>query len=123
MKLFDYCFYRIHSVYIHKKIDKHPRIYACGWTSFSQLCNMLSVVLLFCFVFNLKYDFKIIILTLTIGIYVTNYFFLLTEKKYKELTKKYKEEKNKKLKGWLVFLYIFGSLLLYNISLFVFKIK
>ena len=39
------------------------------------------------------------------------------EKKYKELAKKYKTEKNAKLKGWLIFAFIIGAFILYIVSL------
>ncbi len=45
--------------------------------------------------------------------------FTLKEKKFKELQEKYKNETHKKLKGWLVFLYIIGTLFLYIVSLYV----
>ncbi|SKC56460.1 hypothetical protein SAMN06298215_1698 [Bacteroidales bacterium WCE2008] len=45
--------------------------------------------------------------------------FTLKEKKFKELREKYKNETHKKLKGWLVFLYIIGTLFLYIVSLYV----
>lgn len=43
--------------------------------------------------------------------------FFLSQKRYKELAEKYKDEKNSRLKGWLVFVYIIGSIILYFVSL------
>jgi hypothetical protein len=39
------------------------------------------------------------------------------KKKYMKLEKRYKHEKYSKLKGWLVFLYVIGSVALYFISM------
>ena len=36
--------------------------------------------------------------------------FFINRKKYEELVEKYKDEKHKKIKGWLVFLYCIGSI-------------
>lgn len=41
----------------------------------------------------------------------------LREKKYEELAEEYKNEKNSKFKGWLVFFYAIGSVVLYIVSM------
>ena len=46
---------------------------------------------------------------------------LLTEKKYQELTEKYKNEKHKKLKGWGVFFYLVSSFVVWMICTAIFK--
>ncbi|MBR7014433.1 MAG: hypothetical protein IKI07_06190, partial [Prevotella sp.] len=49
------------------------------------------------------------------------YSFLLTEKKYQELTEKYKNEKHKKMKGWGVFFYLVFSILIGLVCIWFFK--
>lgn len=41
----------------------------------------------------------------------------IRKKKYKELEEYYKDEKHSKLKGWLVFLFAIGSVILFVISI------
>jgi hypothetical protein len=113
MKFFDYCFYRILSYYIKRKVDKHPLIYTTGWVTLGQSCNIITIVTLFCFIFDIKYDFKTIWTCLVIIVYLINDRFLLTYKKYEKLSEIYKDEKHKKLKGWGVFSYIIVSILLF----------
>ena len=45
--------------------------------------------------------------------------FFSTEKLYSKLDEKYREESNKKLKGWLVFIFVIGGFLSLFISFFV----
>ena len=52
------------------------------------------------------------------GIFGTIGMFLGTKKLYAKLDEKYKDETNRKLKGWLVFMFVFGGLVASVISLF-----
>ena len=45
--------------------------------------------------------------------------FLTNKKKFIKLSEKYKDEKNSKLKGWLVFLYVIGSVVLYFVTMYL----
>ena len=122
MKFFNYCFYRIHYLYIKRKIDKDPRVYSSNWVSFGEICNILIVIQLFLFLLEIKCKILFVAIPLYIIIYVMNYFVLLTTKKYENLLEKYKDETHKTLKAWGVVLYLVGSLALFIVSLFVFKV-
>ena len=66
------------------------------------------------FVFNL-YNKKVSTNIIWVVIIITGIFslFVINKKKFIALSEKYKDEKNSKLKGWLVFLYVIGSVALY----------
>jgi len=121
MKFFEYCFYRIHSWYVHKKVASTPRIYSTNWVSFGQIFNILMFIQIFCFIIDVKFEILYIMLPLYIIIYGMNYFVLLTEKKYEKLVEKYKEESYKKLKGWGVFLYLISSLVVWLVCAILLK--
>ena len=112
IKFFDYCFYRIHYVYVKRKIDSAPRVYSTNWVSFGQICNILIFIQLFCFVINVKFEI-VFAIPLYIIVYGINYFIIFTKKKYDDLAEKHKKESYKKLKGWGVFLYLLGSLIIW----------
>lgn len=122
MKFFDYCFYRIHYWYLKRKIDTHPRVYSSNWVSFGEICNILIFIQLFLFLFKIQCKILFVAIPLYIIIYGMNYFVLLTTKKYEKLLEKYEDETYKMLKGWGVVLYLVGSLALFIVSLFVFKV-
>lgn len=52
------------------------------------------------------------------GVFATIGMFLRTEKLYAKLDARYKDETNRTLKGWLVFMFVFGGLIVSSISLF-----
>jgi phosphatidylserine synthase len=111
---FEYCFYRAAKFY--KRCGERITYIASGkGTLFLGLfANILTVLLFIFYLLNVKFNPKIIYVGCIILFILS--FFILNEKKYKELDKKYKKEKKSKLKGWLVFLYILGSVLLYGIA-------
>ncbi|MBR3389244.1 MAG: hypothetical protein IKG83_01855 [Prevotella sp.] len=120
-KFFYYCFYRIHSWYIMHKIDRTPRIYSTHWIASGQSFNVMSLLTIFFYYFDIKFEFLFVLAPIYITLYVLNYSFLLTEKKYQELTEKYKNEKHKKLKGWGVFFYLVSSFVVWMICTAIFK--
>ena len=81
---------------------------------FALSVNVLTVLGVFCIILNTRYEIDIVYL-LWAGIAVLQ-FFVFDKKKYRELERRYKEEKNGKLKGWLVFAYVVVSFILYFIS-------
>lgn len=110
---FDYCFYRIATTRYFQKVDpKMPWIWAFGWVSFCQTGNVLTLIDVYQIFTNSTYNYESWIWPIAIFISIIN-MFLLTEKKYNRLVEHYKEEKNKKIKGWGVFLYVLGSLFIY----------
>ena len=68
-------------------------------------------------IFNERLDI-ILILGVPIVAVILSFLFI-NKKKYKELEEKYKDEKHRKLKGWLIFLYLICSLVLYIIAVFL----
>ena len=48
--------------------------------------------------------------------------FFINKKKFKELEEHYKDEKHRKLKGWLVFAWVISSIALFAVSLVVFDV-
>ena len=73
----------------------------------------IIVVLLHCS-FNEEINTNIIWVIVIIASILSLFF---RKKKYEELAEKYKDEKNSKLKGWLVFFYAIGSVVLYIVSM------
>jgi hypothetical protein len=106
---------------VHKRVDSAPRIYSTNWVSFGQVCNILSFIQILCFIINVKFEMIFVLIPLYIVIYGINYFFLLTDKKYEKLLEIYKYEKHKRIKGWGVFLYLIGSLVIWLACIFLLK--
>lgn len=63
--------------------------------------------------FDKEINNEIIVGVVTVEV-ICSFFF--TRKKYEQLSEKYKDEKNSKLKGWLVFIYAVGTIVLYGVS-------
>lgn len=108
MIFLNYCFYRIANVYKFWLEDSYY-ITARGIVALCEAMNVLFMFSIVCIVFNKKYTLVfagfIIILFCLINI------FYLTEKKYIQLQNRWKNEnlKYKRLKGYLVILYILLS--------------
>lgn len=78
---------------------------------------ILSIII---FVMYCLFGMKINVNIIWAIIFITSILsFFLNKKKYEELVEKYKDERNSKLKGWLVFLYIIGSVTLFFVSLYL----
>ena len=113
IKYFDYVFYKIATSKFYQKVDpKMPYIWAFGVLQFCQLCNILTLVGIYDIFtgVNLASEPKTFVWKIAFPLSVFNVFFVMTEKKYKWLIERYKNEAHKKLKGWLVILYIVGTL-------------
>lgn len=87
------------------------RMVICGSISFQILSIIIFVLYYF---LNEKINEDIIVGVITTGTIISSF---IKEKKYKELVKRYKNEKNSILKGWLVFAYLISSVILYLISM------
>jgi membrane protein insertase Oxa1/YidC/SpoIIIJ len=111
---FDYCYYRIAKAY--RVLDNKDY---CMWGSFVLFSTfgfvLLSIFIFLFYMFDKKID-TAIIWTIVMIVSVLSLFFV-NKKKFTELYEKYKDEKNSKLKGWLVFLYIIGSVVSFFVSL------
>lgn len=117
IKPFDYIFYRIATSKFYQKLDsKTPYIWAFGALSFCQLCNVLTIIGIFQTIHG-KNILSIPNLSMKIGIPlgVFNMLFVTTEKKYRWLIEKYKNEENRTLKGWFVISYVTISILTFLI--------
>ncbi len=115
--LFYYIFYRASKFY--KSWGESNNYYISGKFSLflALAANILFLIGLFCYLLGIRYSIQIVYLT-WILLFVLS-LFVLDKQKYKELAEKYKDEKNSQLKGWLVFAYIIGSVVLYFVSLFI----
>lgn len=114
--LFYYAFYRASKFY--KSWGENNNYYISGKFSLflAFASNILFLIGLFCYILGIRYSIQIVYL-IWILLFVLS-FFVLNENRYKELAEKYKDEKNSQLKGWLVFAYVIGSVVLYFVSLF-----
>jgi hypothetical protein len=116
MNFFNYCFYRISSAY--KFIDGTGfYIYGNGVVSSCQAFNTISLISVLLTFFEYKLSKEIIIST--IAFYFILNLFLNTKNKFNLLSERWKEEKHKTLKGWLVFAYVVASLVLFFVSLYI----
>lgn len=116
-ELFYYVFYKASKLY--KSWGENNNYYISGkFSLFLAICaNILTLIGLFCLILKIRYSLEVVY-GAWILLFVLS-FFILNEKKYKELEEKYKNEKNSKIKGWLVFSYIIGSVILYFVSLVI----
>lgn len=121
--------------YMFYRVAKCYKYWDCGWRwtfdsyymsgkvlDFSIsffVSSIIIFVLHYLFDKQLTYTGLVIILSIVmlIVICITSVLIGDEEKKYKELAKKYKTEKNAKLKGWLIFAFIIGTFILYIVSL------
>jgi Flp pilus assembly protein TadB len=116
MKTFIYyCFYRASKFY--KSWGETNIYYISGRYAvvLALVSNVLTLIGLFC-LFILGYGYSINVVYVVVIILAVLGILVLREKDYKRLEQRYKNEKNSKLKGWLVFFYIIGSVIFYFIS-------
>jgi hypothetical protein len=114
LKFFDYVFYRLATTRYYQKVDpKTPYIWAFGLLSFFQLCNILTIVNIYQIFTHVIFDIKVLVWSIAIPLSIINIFFVTTKKKYEWAVEHYKNEKNKKIKGWGIFLYMFVSFVLF----------
>lgn len=116
--LFNYCFYRIAKAY--RILDEKNY---CSWgygvmfATFSFIFLAITTWILHVFQHELTETIIIIVVIPFILLDALFSIFLNNEKKYIQLDNYYKNEKYSQLKGWLVFLYIVGSFVLYIVSM------
>lgn len=117
MKTFlEYCFYKSSKFY--KRWGESNYHISGKFALFLALCsNILTLLSIFCAILGTRY--KTGIIYLLCSVFGVLSFFGLDKKKYKELERRYRSERNSKLKGWLVFAYISVSFVLYFISLYL----
>jgi len=117
---FEYCFYR--SAKFYKSWGENNNFYISGKFSLflALCCNTLTLIVLIYSLLGTKYSINIVYLVWILLSVLS--FFVLNKKKFAELAEKYKDEKNSKLKGWLVFTYIVGSVILFFVSIYVFYV-
>jgi nitrogen fixation/metabolism regulation signal transduction histidine kinase len=95
-----------------QKLDKNaPHLAPFAWLTLCQSWNVIMLIMIYFIVIDKKFDFIVVYISIVILLFIVNNF-LLTRKKYEALKIRYKDEKNKKLKGWGVGLYIILSFLL-----------
>ena len=114
IKFFDYCFYRCAFSKFAQKLDKeeYSHIAPAVWITLCQSWNIIMFIMIFHIIIDEEFDFSTVYISICIPLVLVNALFLLTRKKYEALKIRYKDENNKKLKGWGVGLYILLSFLL-----------
>jgi len=130
LHFFEYCFYRCASSKFSRKFEKEEDsdIAPCIWITGCQTLNITTIMITFHIITSTVHviDDKDFLITAWISTFtilaLINAFFLLTRKKYEALKIRYKDEKNKKLRGWGVVLYIVLSLSLGIIAMFTFRV-
>jgi len=116
LHFFEYCFYRCTDCKFSQKSDKDaPHLAPIAWITACQAWNILTIITIYYIIIDTKFDFIAIVPPIFITISLVNFLFFLTKKKYGELKEYYKDEENRKLKGWGVALYIFLSFLIWNL--------
>ena len=122
-ELFNYCVYRI--AYTYKKMKMHDYIgqgYFLMFFAFTGYLLALTQFVLFQFGAGLN---KLLIVLFCIPLFIEVLFFTKlfpnSEKVYNECDSKYRNEKFRWLKGFLVFLFLVMSLVSYILVLIVFK--
>ena len=110
---FNYCFYRISKFY--EDCGEKEGYIAGRIVVFASIGFLIATFLIFVFYLldkkiNLKIIWAIIVVTSILS-------FFMKKKKYIEMAEKYRDEKNRKLKGWLVFTYVISSFVIYIVSM------
>ena len=118
-KLFYYCYYKFSKFY-EDWGEKDGHI-AGSIVLFIAIGGYILSIMAFIFsLFNKKFNLNIIAFTFVVCGIISLFF--IKKEKYKELEQRYKNEKHRKLKGWLMFLFFVGSLVLFFVSLYVFDV-
>ncbi|MEA4918877.1 hypothetical protein [Proteiniphilum sp.] len=112
--LFDYLYYRTSKFY-EDWGEKNGYIAGSVVVTTSFGFIFLSLCIFAFYLFDKKINLNII-WAVIISFCILSLFFI-NKRKFAELTKKYRDEKHCKLKGWLVFAYIIGSVALFFVSL------
>ena len=123
---FYYCFYREESWYQkHRRLtapwDQSLVVSVSSVTS-AQWFNLMTLATVVGYYFHFRINLIYILCMLVTGfvlLFINSRLF--TEKKFKSLKSRYKNEKHKTLKGYGVLLYEIGSFVLWIICLFVFR--
>ena len=112
--LFYYVFYRASKFY--EDWGERDGHIAGGVVVFMSIGSIVLSIMIFILhhLFNEKINTNIIWIIIFISSVLS---LLLNNEKYEKIAKKYKDEKNSKLKGWLVFSYVVGSIILFFVSM------
>lgn len=123
---FYYCFYREESWYqknvIRIALWDHTYVHSVTAVTGAQWFNLLTLATVagYYFHFRINLSYKLcMVITAFVLLFINS--ILFTEKKFKSLKSRYKNEKHKTLKGYGVLLYEIGSFVLWIICLFVFR--
>lgn len=125
-KFIDYCFYRAATFYkewhdFFYPIPSDDYLIAGAIISYGNLAyNLLSLlIILLHFIFKTTITKKIVFIVSIVVI--IGCVFLAKEDRFNKLQKRYKNEKHKTLKGYLVVAYWIGSIIMFGVLLYVFK--
>ena len=115
-KLYEYYYYRISKFY--KDMGSKTPCHDASALIFSAInliiLTLISIVLMLVDVnWNMKWMYIVSAIVIILGIFTTN------KNKYKKLEDRYKNELHTTLKGWLIFLSLIGSFVLWMTTCFI----
>jgi len=114
MKFFNYCFYRISNAY---KFLDNTGYYISGNVIVSA-CQAFNTIAIFSILLSYTETKLTKTTIIVIGLFfITMNLFLYDKNKYDKLNGQWKDEKFKTLNGWLVFIYLAASLIVFFVSL------
>lgn len=125
-KFFYYSYYRIAQAY--RSFNDEDYLdwgYYILFTSFMFLAFSIAIPISYVLDAKLTKTAFVIIALPFLGLYACT-FFISEERKtllYKKLESQYKNDPHKKVKGWLVALYVVGTFVLLNIMCIIFVLK
>lgn len=125
INFWDYCFYRAYCFYRHllkNWVNQAFAFRASTAVGVTHMFHIISLSFLWSAISGYRCNaaYSIIVSVLLMFYYDAHVY---TEEKYKLLSKKYKRGKNKRIKGWGVFLYIILSVMMPFVLAFLLRDK
>lgn len=116
MRFFNYCFYRISHAY--KFLDSTG--YYISGSMIVSACQAFNVIALFSILFSIsKINLSKPIIIVIGVLFVIMNIFLYDKNKFYKFHEQWENETHKTTKGWLVFIYVVASLVLFFVSLYI----
>lgn len=113
LKLYSYIYYRIYILYKDKWNDDNPGIYAFMAICLVTILNLMLIINLIIFLFDVKYNLDYIAIIILSIVIITTYA-LYGDKIFKDRSTWDSEKpKTRILKGWVITIYIVLSIVSY----------
>lgn len=123
LRFYDYVFYRVASSRFYQKVA--PRTFCQGGfgvTTIAEVLNFITIISIICTIFDFEFTRGMAKYWVNIPIIIFNCF-RFTEERYKVLNEQFKDEPNKKIKKYLLLLYLFISWFLFFFAIWLTKMK